>query len=61
MGDIWAGRRFYENAVDFRLPCVKGTEDMRPSIVNGQVSPRPDSEVAWVAGHEVNGVTSVAH
>lgn len=58
---IWAGRQLYEYAADVRLPCVRGTDDMRPSIsVNVKVSSRLDLEVAYEAGHEVNRVILVA-
>ena len=46
---IWAGRQPSEYTVDVRLPCVKRVDDMRPSISNIQVSPRPDLEVAGQA------------
>jgi len=55
------GRQLYGCAADVRLPCAKGTDGMRPSIVNAQVSPRLDLEVACVAGHEVNTVISLVY
>lgn len=58
--DIRRERQLYEYPADIRLPCVKGTDGMRPSIVDAKVSPRLDLEVVCEAGHEVNRV-SVAH
>ena len=54
--DIWPGRQLYEYAADVRLPCVKGTKDMRPSIVNAKVSSQLDLEVTCEAGRDVNTV-----
>jgi len=36
--DIWPGRQLYGYVADVWLPCIKGTEDMRPSIVNVEAS-----------------------
>lgn len=42
------------DVADVWLPCVKGTEDMRPSIVNVEVSPQLVIEISWEVGHDVN-------
>jgi len=52
--DIWPGRRLYGYAADVRLPCVNGTEDMRLSIVNVEVSPQLVTEISCGVGHDVN-------
>jgi len=52
--DIWPGRQLYGYATVVRLPRVKGTEDMRPSIVNVEVSPQLVIEISCGVGHDVN-------